>query len=88
MTKEERIAAFKDRRVEIIDGRIYAVVTVDFGRTPNETHVQDMYQRLSSETDTIRGYWHGTTLAADHKHDEREALMARLREFQAAHPTP
>ena len=82
MTKEERRAAFKNHRVEIIDGRIYAVVTIDFGRKQNEIHFQDMYQRLNSATDTVRKYWHGTTLAADHKHDERETRIKRLREAQ------
>ena len=76
MTKEERLAAFKNYRVEIMEGRIYAVVAIDFGRKPHEIHFQDMYQRLTSATDTtIRKYWYGTTLAADHKHDEREARM-------------
>ena len=82
MTKEERLAAFKNYRVKIIDGRIYAVVTIDFGRAPNEIHIQDMYQRLTSEKDTIRGYWYGKMLAADHKHAEREARMKMLREFR------
>ena len=52
-------------------------MTIDFGRKQHEIHLQDMYQRLSSATDTIRHYWHGTTLAADHKHDARETMLMR-----------
>jgi hypothetical protein len=84
MTKEERQAAYANYRIEIIEDRIYAVVTLDYGRKPHEVHVQDMYQRLHAATDTVRKYWHGTMLAADHKHAEREARMKQLREFHEA----
>ena len=82
MTKEERIAAYKNHRIEVIDGRTYAVVTVDFGRSRRESHVQDMYQRLSAAGDTPRKLWHGTTLAADRRYEEREARLRQLREFR------
>ena len=85
MTKEERRAAFENYRVEIVDGRIYAVVTVDFGRKRGEIHLQDMYQRLLSEKDPVRKYWHGTMLGADHEHakcrtkEQRRAAFANYR---------
>lgn len=75
MSKEECLAAYKNYRIEIIEDRIYAVATLDFG-----THVQDMYQRLNAPTDAVKRYWHGTTLAADHKHEKREVELKRFRE--------
>ncbi len=79
MSKEEALAAYKNYRIEIVEDRIYAVATLDFG-----THVQDMYQRLSAPTDAVKRYWHGTMLAADHKHEKREAELKQFRAFREA----
>ena len=79
-TKEQRVAAFKNPQVVREGDKIYLAVTADFGRRPNEMLVQTMYQRIRKEGDVPRKLWHGTTIAADHKFEEREAFLARVRE--------
>lgn len=73
MTKSERSAAYKNYRTEIVDGRIYAVATIDYGSKPSEIRIQDMYQRLASETGPIGHHWYGTALAADRAYEARRS---------------
>ena len=81
-TKEQRLEAYKNYRIETIGQKTYAVVTLDYGRTKIEVHVQDMYQRLASDKDVTGKLWHGTTIAADNRFDERQKRIQALREFR------
>jgi hypothetical protein len=81
-TKEQRAEAFKSYRIEVIDGKTYAVVTCDFGRRRGEVHVQDMYQRLASDKDAPRKLWYGTTIAADNRFNERQKRIDEARAFR------
>ena len=80
-TREQRVAAFQAPQLVREGDKIYLAVTVDFGRRPNEVLVDTLYQRIRHEGDSPRNFWHGTKLAADRKFEEREAFLARLREF-------
>lgn len=45
-----------------------------------------MYQRLASEADAPRRYWHGTTIAADHRFEERQRRHQGLAELRSRQP--
>lgn len=81
-TREQRLAAFKNPQLLREDDKLYLAVTADFGRRPDETLMDTLYQRIRQEGDVPCKRWHGTKLAADHHFEER-ATIARLRAFMA-----
>jgi hypothetical protein len=86
ISKEDRIAAFKNYVVEVIDGKTYAVVECAFGRKAGEVHVQKVYQRLGDAKDPPKKTWWGTTLAADHRFAETQTRLEELRTFRKERP--
>ena len=82
ISKEDRLAAFKNFVVEVIDGKTYAVVECDFGRKVSEIHIQKVYQRLSDAKDLPKKTWWGTTQAADHRFMETQKRLEELHTFR------
>ena len=80
-TKEQRATAFQNPRLVREGDKIYLAVTADFGRRPNETLLDTLYQRIRKEGDQPRKYWYGAKLAADRTFEEREAMIEKVREF-------